>query len=244
MHSSILPVHLFSPEGLRLGAWFLGFSYTRTDGGRVERFRELQEEVSKRASRGEAAIFGCFWHHFHIFLPGLCMVFFLCCAYPNHDYEATQGARKQLKPWSIAFHVRKTGVTFGLLISLRGPRLLLGIGVRENRSVVCIERSLALECAWHANVANVCHACLVPLYFASACCMYGNYGGRGARHEGSAMGPTEIYARSKLAGEQVMQTTLPPVSLSACGSPPSKKRVAERPWHRTYSCSISRVAPP
>lgn len=70
--------------------------------------------------------------------------------------------------------------------------------------------------AWHlnvqgtANVANVCHACHVPLYFASTCCIYGNHDAKGACHEESAVAPTEIYAQSKLAGEQVVQATLPP----------------------------------
>jgi len=56
------------------------------------------------------------------------MDFFLSCAYPNHNHEATQGVREQLKPWSTAFHVRKKAVTFGsVVISLLSPRLLLGI---------------------------------------------------------------------------------------------------------------------
>ena len=31
----------------------------------------------------------------------------LSCAYPNHFHQATQGASKQLKPWSIASYVPK-----------------------------------------------------------------------------------------------------------------------------------------
>jgi hypothetical protein len=75
----------------------------------------------------EAAIFGSFWHHFHMFLPGRCMDFFLSCAYPNHIHRATQGASKQLKPWSIAFHVRKKGVTEGVCSNFgHKPKTSLG----------------------------------------------------------------------------------------------------------------------
>jgi hypothetical protein len=79
-------------------------SNTCTSGGRVERHGQLRAKVPKSTGHLEAAIFGSFWHHFHMFLPECCMDFFLYCAHPNHIHKATQGAQKQLKPWSIALN--------------------------------------------------------------------------------------------------------------------------------------------
>jgi len=100
---------------IELGLWasLIFFSNTCSGGGRVEMFYKLPEKV---AARSGAAISGSFWHHLHLVFPEGCMDFFLSCAYPNNFYQATQGASKQLKPWSIASHVQKKGVTLGLVL--------------------------------------------------------------------------------------------------------------------------------
>jgi hypothetical protein len=105
----------FLQKGCEVGPGFWGSlifsSKTCTGSGRVERRGQLRGEGAKTTRHFEAAIFGCFWHHSHMFLPECCVDFFLCRAYPNYVHNATQGAQKQLKLWSIAFHVRKKSVT-------------------------------------------------------------------------------------------------------------------------------------
>ena len=54
------------------------------------------------------------------------------------------------------------------------------------------------------NVVECCDAADVRLLFASTCCVYGNNGITGSSNELSPVNPTELYAETKLQGEEIV----------------------------------------
>jgi UDP-glucose 4-epimerase len=55
------------------------------------------------------------------------------------------------------------------------------------------------------NVIHVCDQLGVTCYFSSTCCCYGNHHSIEPSHEESPLNPTEIYAISKMKGEEIIK---------------------------------------